>query len=167
MTTCSSTATTATTGHTDQLTAADAFIGVPLAEVGVWDASTGQVELTTADLADAVAAQDYLPSPVIKLGHTDPRFNADNFDADPAVGRVVNLRTTNNGRTLVGDLVDIPTWFADEMVTAFPQRSIEATAPLTVAGKRFAFAVTALALLGSTWPAVSSLADLRDLYSTN
>jgi hypothetical protein len=143
----------------------DLFTGVPLAEVGTWNASAGTCELTRADLAEAVRASKFLPSPVLKLGHTDPRFNSEDFDADPALGRVTNLRTVNHGRTLVGDLVNIPAWFARIMPEAFPQRSIEAYTDVTVDGHRFGFALTGLALLGSTWPAVTSLADLRDLYT--
>jgi hypothetical protein len=143
----------------------DLFTGVPLLEVGVWNGAGGSTEITRKDLAEAVRASRFLPSPALKLGHTDPRFNTEDYDADPAIGRVTNLRTTNRGNTLVGDLVDIPAWFARIMPTAFPQRSIEAFQPYEDNGHRFSLALTGLALLGSQWPAVSTLDDLRDLYN--
>lgn len=136
------------------------FTGVELAKTGVWDALTGKVAITRADLAAAVASAAALPAAPLKLGHTDPRF-----DGDPALGWVTNLRLADNGHTLVGDLVDIPAWFAEIMPTAFSHRSIEATFNLDTPHGVHRFAVTALSLLGATWPAITDLASLRDHYT--
>ena len=43
----------------------------------------------------------------------------------PSVGRIENLRLTNNSQTLVGDLVGVPVWLAKVMPSAYPRRSIE------------------------------------------
>ena len=127
-------------------------------KVGTWGASTGDVEFTRADLAAAVAAAPHLPDPVIKIGHDDPRFTG-----GPALVRVTNLRLTDEGNTLVGDLVDMPAWLADAAPTAFPQRSVEATANLETDGRFYRLALTGLALLGASWPAVTDLESLQDL----
>lgn len=64
---------------------------VQLVRVGVHDASSGEWTVTRQDLADAVAASKagIIRDPVIKLGHEGPLA-----DGAPALGRVVNLRTT-------------------------------------------------------------------------
>jgi hypothetical protein len=110
------------------------------------------------DLASAVAAQVdiALPTPVVKLGHCDPRF-----DGQPSFGRIINMATENNGQTLVGDLAGVPVWLANGMATLYPRRSIEGQWDHeTRTGLRHRFALTALALLGSSYPAIGTLADL-------
>lgn len=134
--------------------------GVELARVGTWDAETGRVTITRADLAAAVAAAPHLPSIPVRLGHFDPRFTG-----SPSLGRVVNLRTSDGGRSLVGDLVDLPSWLYERISTAYPQRSIEAAANYPHEGNTFRFVLTGLALLGDTWPAVTSLPDLQQLLT--
>lgn len=101
-----------------------------------------------------------LPFPPLKLGHTDPRF-----DADPSVGRVKNLRLADAGHTLLGDFVDMPDWVYEMLPDSYPQRSIEATFNLEDNGRTYRMALTAVALLGAQWPAISTLDDLRDLYT--
>lgn len=134
------------------------FKNVPLAKTGTWQASTGEATLTRADFTSAVAAAPHLPEPVLKLGHVDPRF-----DGSPAVGVVRNLRTTDGGSTLVGDLEDIPAWLAADLADTYPQRSIEATLNFESDGQQFRFVLTGLALLGGSWPAVTSLESLKQL----
>lgn len=126
--------------------------------VGNWDASTGPVKITRADLAAAAAAAPGLPDPVLKLGHVDPRF-----DGTPAVGKVKNLRLSDRGNCLLGDLVDVPRWLAANLAEHYPNRSIEAVANFETNGATFRFVVTGLALLGASWPAVTNLQSLQDL----
>lgn len=137
---------------------------VELVRTGTWDASTGPVTWTTSDLLSAVAAFDDpgYTRPVVKLGHVDPRF-----DGQPTVGRIANPRMSDDQQTLLGDLVGVPTWLADILTEteAYPSRSIEGTFGLeTGSGNRHQFALTAVALLGVTAPAVSTLADVATLY---
>lgn len=154
-------ATRATAGAMHLSSGYVSFQGVELAKTGTWSASTGEVTLTKADLASAVAAQHHLPDIPLKFGHADPRFTG-----DPAVGVVRNLRTIDGGNTLVGDLEDIPAWLGDKLPQAYPQRSIEATANYSSNGKQYRFVLTGLALLGESWPAVTDLPSLKELITT-
>lgn len=134
---------------------------VELLKTGQWPLSTGTYTFTTEDLAAAVrAAQSPCVSrPVIKLGHSDPRF-----DGEPAVGFVDNLRLSEDGSTLVGDLCGVPAWLADIMPSAYPRRSIEGMVNFRdQSGTVHPFALTGLALLGVTPPAVGTLSSLRDV----
>ena len=137
--------------------------GVELVAVGVeWPASTGLVTFTAEDLAAAVAAQDdpHLRTPVVKLGHTDPRF-----DGEPAVGRVEHLRLSADGMTMLGDLVGVPAWLAEVIESAYPSRSVEGAFNVrTAGGTRHRFIVEGLALLGVAKPALEHLADVKALY---
>lgn len=134
---------------------------VELIKVGQWPASTGPWDATPELLAAAVVAAQ-APSvsrPVIKLGHVDPRF-----DGEPAVGWVDDIRLSDDGSTLVGDLKGIPAWLADIMPSAYPNRSIEGSYDFVdQAGTRHDFAITAVALLGVSPPAISSLESIRDV----
>ncbi|AMJ43680.1 phage protease [Corynebacterium stationis] len=141
---------------------------VELLRVGDWPLSTGTCTFTTEDLAAAVHASQSpaVSRPVIKLGHTDPRF-----DGEPAVGFVDNLRLASDGSALVGDLRGVPGWLADIMPSAYPNRSIEGAFNYRdQTGTVHDFALTGLALLGVSPPAVGTLAQLRDvaaLYEVN
>lgn len=169
--------------------------GVELLDTGSWEASTGPFTATIDDLRAAVAAQDdpTLRAPVLKLGHTDPRFNGRmlrdwfmgagdqlgipaevmsalldmipmSFDGQPSVGRVKNLRVDDTSNTLVGDYVGVPRWLADALPTAYPSRSIEAHWNYEApSGRIHPFVITGVALLGESTPAVSSLEDIRGL----
>jgi hypothetical protein len=136
---------------------------VELLEVGDnWETSTGTFSWTMEDLQAAVAAQDDpgIRTPVVKLGHKDARF-----DGQPALGRIENLRLSNNDQTLVGDLVGIPRWLAECMASAFPRRSIEGFFDFTTrTGNTWAFALTGVALLGDAYPAIDTLEDIAALY---
>ena len=134
---------------------------VELLKVGEGPASTGTLQVTAADLAAAVRAAQAssVARPVIKLGHTDPRF-----DGEPAVGFVDNLRLSQDGSTLVGDLRGLPAWLADILPSAYPNRSIEGSFNYRdQTGVIHAFALTGLALLGVSPPAVGTLSTLRDV----
>jgi hypothetical protein len=139
--------------------------GVELVEAAVdVSTSTGIYTFTAEHLAAAVAAQDdpAVRSPIVKLGHIDPRF-----DGEPAVGVIRNLRLSANGMTLLGDLVGVPAWLAEILPSAYPSRSIEAWFDYTsTSGTKHPFVLTGLALLGVSAPALQSLEDVRALYET-
>ncbi|GAB5904571.1 hypothetical protein [Mycobacteroides chelonae] len=138
--------------------------GVELIKAGTWDA-TGSPEggwTTTAhDLAQALRAHQagVLRKPVIKIGHTDPRF-----DGGPALGYVDNLRLTDGGHTLVGDFVNMPASVAALVPHAYPDRSIEALIDYSDPdGNTWPLVLTAVALLGEAEPAVETLKSLQDV----
>lgn len=138
--------------------------GVELVKAGRWQGLTGPVELTTEDLADAVAAarDPEVDHAALKLGHVDPRF-----DGQPAAGWVENLRLSEDGRTMLGDLVDMPTKLAAIMPTAYRRRSVELRREVTTpSGKKYRAVLSGLALLGVTAPAVKGLADVLTHYAS-
>ena len=91
-----------------QVVALPQLVTVPEVEiraVGTWGLSTGEATFNVEDFAAAVQASQCpaVGSPVIKLGHVDPRF-----DGEPAVGRVTDLRLANSGAKVNGDLSGMP-----------------------------------------------------------
>lgn len=136
---------------------------VELLEVGEdWETSTGIFTFTHEDLVAAVASQDdpAIRTPVIKLGHVDPRF-----DGQPSFGRIENMHLSENGQTLLGDLVGLPLWLAQVMWTAYPRRSIEGRFDAsTRTGNNWQFILTGLALLGDAYPAIDTLEDVQLLW---
>lgn len=134
---------------------------VELIKVGTWPASTGQWTVTPDDLVAAVAAvaSPSVRRPVIKLGHTDKRF-----DGEPAVGYIDNMRVSDDGSTLLGDYKGVPAWLADVMASAYPDRSIEGQYKhKDQTGHVHDFALTAVALLGVESPAIGTLESLQDV----
>lgn len=134
---------------------------IPIAKVGTWDASTGTVTITRADLAAAVVA--YHPpgirKPILKIGHEDPRF-----DGEPALGTVTNLRLTDKGNTLVADFEGVPEWLEATMPDRYPDRSLEGVFGMEdINGTEHRLAITAVALLGVTPPAITTLETLREV----
>lgn len=127
--------------------------GVEIARVGRYDLSTGTHEFTRAQL-EAAVAHSASQAPRIGIGHIDPRFNPDSHDGDPAFGRVVNLRLDENGEALLGDFDGMASWLDDNLEIAYPGRSIEAR----VSGDDMR--ITAIKLLGTTPPGISTLKDL-------
>lgn len=152
---------------------------VELLSVGMdWPACTGEHTVTFENIADAIRAANDDPliqTPRVKLGHFSVLNDGipmwDPFavitDAEPVFGRVVNLRATNDGATLVGDLVEVPEWLMASAVSAFPTRSAESVPDVTTqGGKRYSMVLTAVALLGAELPAVSDLDDLQRLIES-
>lgn len=139
--------------------------GVELVKVGSWEISTGTWTVTAADLQAAVAAHaaGVLRKPVIKLGHQGPMR-----DAAPALGHVDNLQLTDDGHTLVGDLINLPARLAAVMASAYPDRSVEALIDYQDGdGTVWPLVLSALSLLGATAPGIDtlrSLQDVTDLY---
>ena len=135
--------------------------GVELVRVGVHEISTGTWEVDRAALADAVTAHrtGVVRDPVVKLGHESALG-----DGAPALGRVRNLRLTNDGDVLVADFVDVPRAMAALMPKAWPQRSVEGLVDYTdTTGRTYRFVLTAVALLGAVMPGVDGLADVPDV----
>lgn len=140
--------------------------GIEIARTGTWKTSTGEWNCTRDQLADAVRAQKSgkFRSPIlIARGHTDSRFASDrqvDADGEPALGQVKNLRTAEDGDSLIGDLL-IPDWLDQELPAVYPSRSIEADLGVeTPDGQRFGMVMSGLALLGVTRPAIQPLAEL-------
>lgn len=142
---------------------------VPIISTGIeYALSTGPATFTQEDLADAVKAlgDPAIVAPRIKIGHQDPRFNGPEADGEPALGRVENLSIGDNGQTIYGDYVGVPAWLATIMATAYPSRSIEGTYNVdTVTGNKYKLVITAVSLLGISWPGVTTLDDLPVLLS--
>lgn len=135
--------------------------GVELMRVGKWNLSTGEWECTEKEIAAAIEAHEkgILRKPVIRLGHNDPRFSG-----DPAVGWLDNLRASEDGQALIGDMVGVPEWLAEILPSAYPSRSIEGLYDYTAPdGSEHEFVLTGLALLGATRPGVESLQSLQDV----
>jgi len=142
-----------------------------------WPASTGPFTLTMEHIADCVTAANDDPHiivPRIKLGHTstvngtaqvvDPFAELD--DAAPVFGRIINLRTANEGAVLLGDMVDVPAWLAEGMPSLYPNRSGEWRGDITTeAGKHYSMVLTAVSLLGVFGPGITDLEDLISLAS--
>jgi len=136
---------------------------VDLVAAGTWDLSTGVATFTTQDLADAVDAAQCpaVGAPVIKLGHTDRRFNG---DGQPAIGRVRNLALAAEGSKITGDLAGMPGWLAVIAESAYPQRSVEGAWGFQCQiGHLHPFVITGLALLGVAPPGVGVLRDISDV----
>lgn len=134
---------------------------VELAQAGTWRLSSGEAVITREDLAAAVGAIDCpaVRSPVLKLGHTDSRF-----DGEPAVGWVGAMALAEDGETVVGDYRGVPAWLGAVMASAYPDRSIEATRNFRCQiGHTHPMVITAVALLGVTAPGIGTLASLQDV----
>ena len=137
---------------------------VELAKVGSWEISTGDWAVTRADLQSAVDAHraGVLRKPIVKLGHTDARF-----DGEPAFGYIDDLRLADSGNTLIGDLV-LPAWLAAAAPMHYPDRSVEALQGYQAPdGRRWPLVLTAVALLGATAPGIDTLASLQDLVAAS
>jgi hypothetical protein len=139
---------------------------VELVAVGEWELSTGLASFTTADLQAAVGAADCpaVGNPVLKLGHLDPRFNGPEFDGDPAVGWVADMRLASNMTKVLGDYKGMPGWLGAILPSAYPKRSVEAAWNFRCQlGHVHPFVITAVALLGATPPGVGVIGSLNDI----
>lgn len=166
------------------------IVDVELCSVGMnWPSAGGEVTLTMEHVADAAATWEdpHIVPARLKIGHVDPRFEDPDdpghdpfYDGEPALGSIHNLRLTNDGATLVGDYVNVPTWLAEVLPSAYPSRSIEGAYSIaegsggklipswdvvTPANRKYSFCITACSLLGLSRPAVQDLEDLRFLLT--
>ncbi len=139
---------------------------VQLATTGTFNASTGKVKFTRQDFDDMVDAAKELAGKVdfpLKLGHNEGQELLQE-DGLPAAGWIENLR--RQGNTLVADFMRVPEKIATIMKGGgLRKRSIEAARNLELAGQRFKFVLTSVALLGEELPAVDSLDDIAALYT--
>lgn len=143
------------------------LLGVELARPGTWDLAVGgRTEFTVdmlRDAADFFAATGSQPLP-IGLGHTDDRF-----DGDPAFGLVHNVRYVEDepgydpGPVLLGDVRDVPDWLHAAAPSRWPNRSIEGIGPVEFEGRKYGLALTRLAFLGATPPAMRNLRSLSHI----
>jgi hypothetical protein len=148
--------------------------GVQIIKTGIeYPLASGPTTFTPDDLAAAVAAQDdpSIPQPRIWIGHPDDeRIHGERSagipSGEPAVGKVCNMRLSEDGHLILGDLTGVPIWLGNIMASAFPSRSIEGRFNLrTVTGKTHRLVISGLALLGVVWPGVMTLEDIAALYS--
>lgn len=147
---------------------------VPLVKVGTWHGSTGAKSITPQDLEDMVTAAKSgdLDDAVIKKGHNDPRMMNPMWDGEPAYGQVKNLRIADGGLTLMGDLKHVPKDLAESMPSAYPRRSVEIAWNVRLKDalgkiqKTYRAALSGLALLGATPPAVKGLGGPRAATAT-
>lgn len=116
------------------------------------------MEFTRDDLsimAYAASQLDYLPA--VKLGHTDEK-------GAPAFGYLENLRTMGN--KLIGDLTSLPQkLYQDIKDKRYGRVSLELLPNFERGGKKFKYAVKAIALLGQEIGAVHGLRPLTDMFS--
>jgi hypothetical protein len=135
--------------------------------------STGPTTFGPEDLAAAVEAQHdpAIRQPRIWIGHPDDkRIHGERMagipSGEPAIGKVTDMRLTEDGHCIVGDLTGVPIWFANIMASAFPSRSIEGRFNVkTPTGKTHRLVITGLAMLGVTWPGVLTIEDIASLYT--
>src|SRR5919106_38200 len=155
---------------TVDIPAAEPLVTIPDVEIlraGTWELKTGPTTFTVGDLAAAVSAPVDCPAvrrPVLKLGHAEPTSTSLRWDGEPAVGWVSNLRTADGGATLVGDYTGVPSWLAEVIGSAYPDRSAESEHEfLCQVGHVHPFVVHAVSLLGVTRPGIGNLNSLQDV----
>jgi hypothetical protein len=141
--------------------------GVEIVQTGIeYPLASGPHTFTVEDLADAVAAQDdpAIKAPRLRLGHGGLRDP--DWDGEPAIGVVSNMRLEQMGHKIVGDYENIPRWLATALPGAYPGRSIDGEiGVVTNTGHTWGLVITGMALLGIRWPGVSTLEDIKALFS--
>lgn len=151
--------------------------GVELLSAGMAWHGADDYYVTAEHLADMVLAQadPLIRAPRVKLGHQDALFGAlagmhdptpASIDGAPGFGTILNLRTTESGTKLVGDLTEVPDWLAEAMPSAYPTRSAEWVWDYeTQGGHKYKAVLTDIAL-GSWRPAAEDLADVTREQAT-
>lgn len=136
--------------------------GVEIFAAGTWNGDA----YTDSDLDTLVnafkATKDAL-KPYLKLGHSeDQTLLAE--DSLPAAGWVANIYRV--GHKLLADFCDIPNKIADLIkAKAYKRVSSEIFVNVNVNGKKYPYALKAVALLGGETPAVQTLDDIHALYA--
>ena len=145
------------------------FRGVPLCRAGEWNGLNGRATVTPEDLAAVVDAyQDReVDRARVKLGHVSSLNDQALGDGAPAFGWVSNPRVSDDGKTLLGDLVDVPRRLGEVVGRAYKNVSVELRKNVkTPSGKTHPTVLSGLALLGAAAPAVKGLDDLVALYAS-
>ena len=141
----------------------DAGLNWPLMADGTEDGT-----FTVEDIAAAIAAVDdpSIRSPRVIFGHREPQTAAAFGPGSPVWGGATNLRTTNEGNTLVCDLEGVPAWLAEILPHAWPSRSIQGRRNVTSeTGATHALVIDFISFLGVELPAISTLEDVRAVYA--
>lgn len=154
--------------------------GIEILKTGIdYPASTGNVSITSEMIQEIIdmQADPHIVPPRIKIAHADNPINDDlqalfesvNVDSaaeTPALGTILNMRSADDGQTLIGDWYGLPSWLAAIVETAYPARSIEGGSWKNEAnGKEYGYRLTAVSLLGVCGPGCTSLDDLQVLFS--
>ena len=130
---------------------------------------TGRATVTPEDLQAVVDAyQDReVDRARVKLGHVSSLNDQALGDGAPAFGWVDNPRVSDDGKTLLGDLVDVPRRLGEVVGRAYKNVSVELRKGVkTPSGKTHPTVLSGLALLGAAAPAVKGLDDLVALYAS-
>ena len=145
------------------------FRSVALCRAGEWNGLTGKAVVTPEDLAAVVDAyQDReVDRARVKLGHVSSLNDQALGDGAPAFGWVSNPRVSDDGKTLLGDLVDVPRRLGEVVGRGYRNVSVELRKNVkTPSGKTHPTVLSGLALLGASAPAVKGLDDLVALYAS-
>lgn len=145
------------------------FRGIALCRAGEWNGLNGRATVTPEDLAAVVDAyQDReVDRARVKLGHVSSLNDQALGDGAPAFGWVDNPRVSEDGKTLLGDLVDVPRRLGEVVGKAYKNVSVELRKGVTTpSGKTHPTVLSGLALLGAAAPAVKGLDDLVALYAS-
>ena len=145
------------------------FRGIALCRAGEWNGLTGRATVTPEDLQAVVDAyQDReVDRARVKLGHVSSLNDQALGDGAPAFGWVSNPRVSDDGKTLLGDLVDVPRRLGEVVGKAYKNVSVELRKNVkTPSGKTHPTVLSGLALLGAAAPAVKGLDDLVALYAS-
>jgi hypothetical protein len=135
--------------------------GVEVFAEGTWNGD----KYTNEDLKEMVRAFNSNKEklkPFLKLGHDDKQKIVQN-DGLPAAGWVDNLR--QEGSKLIADFIDLPKKIFQLIKNgAYKKVSSEIYWNIEIEGQPFKRMLSAVALLGTDMPAVSSLDDILALY---
>lgn len=145
------------------------FRGIALCRAGEWNGLTGKAVVTPEDLQAVVDAyQDReVDRARVKLGHVSSLNDQALGDGAPAFGWVSNPRVSDDGKTLLGDLVDVPRRLGEVVGRGYKNVSVELRKNVrTPSGKTHPTVLSGLALLGAAAPAVKGLDDLVALYAS-
>lgn len=136
--------------------------GVEIFSVGKWNGETyaqGDIEAIAASFQDT---KKYL-KPYLKIGHGDTQslLRADEL---PAAGYVSEIYV--KGDKLIADFERMPAKIFELVkARAYDKLSCEIYVDIKVNGKKYPYALKAIALLGGETPAVENLESIRALYA--
>lgn len=134
---------------------------VEIFAAGTWNGDS----YSTNDLDEMVRAFREIGDklkPYLKLGHGDKQKILE-ADSLPAAGWIKDVRRMGN--KLVADFTKVPKKIYELIKTgAYRRVSSEIYWNITIEGKKYPYALKAVAMLGGATPAVESLADIMALY---